>query len=144
MGSYVVAHALSAVGIFAVTLLIDLTLVSQGARLAAWGEAGASAAFGSILLAPLTLVMWRLGIVRLAQYLLAALVLFPPATLLTAMFYPLIGLSIMPPEGYPWVDESRLLAFEMSVRLVRASVATPIYLFTFWAIYHNRLGRGVV
>ncbi|MEM7523751.1 MAG: hypothetical protein AAF360_08360 [Pseudomonadota bacterium] len=136
---FVLAQIASVACLSAAGFFIDTALIGLGVRLALRIEVLILAAYGFLLSAPLAFVIWRLGIVKLPQYLLAALAIFPPAAIAISAASAHFGVVIAPPVGYPWSDADHIMAFDMSARLIRAGFLSPLYMLMFWIVYQRCL-----
>lgn len=113
-------------------LAIDLVLAGNGIAIHVGFEAMLSAFFGLVFMTPGVLIVWRLGLVTLGQYLLGVVILFLPITLLTLLVYPIFDVWIVPPKG----STAETILFSSFVRLLRAAALAPIAILAFWLAYH--------
>ena len=124
-------------------VILDNTLRYFGIEIHPWKEAvfsGLAGIFFSSLFVP---VLWKLGLITVPQYILGALGVFVPATLISLAviyhFHPIIidiaGLD------FDSTDDSKAWAISIYIRILRSAVLFPIYIFAFWLIYHKYLGN---
>ncbi len=135
--TYLFAHLCGGLGIFVTGYLVDAALASQGVRLVQGADAFVSMCLGMFCAIPVVYYVWRLGVYRLLDYFLACLITFTPATIGTALIYPIIDPSIAAPVSMLPMSDEALAAFSMSVRLIRAGFLAPIYMLVFWLVYHR-------
>ena len=132
-------------GLFTIlfALILDNLLRQFGVDIHPWKEAlvsGLAGIFFSSLFVPL---LWRLGLITVPQYILGALGLFIPATLLSLLaiyqFHPIIidiaGLDLNTQS------DSEAWAMTIYIRITRSAVLFPVYIFIFWLVYHKYLGN---
>lgn len=123
-------------------LLLDNTLRQYGVGIHPWREAvisGAAGIFFSSLFVP---ILWRLGLVTVPQYLLGAVGLFVPATLLSLLVVHFFQPILIDIAGFEFAaGDSRAWAMAVYIRISRSVVLFPTYVFAFWFIYHKCLGR---
>lgn len=124
-------------------LLLDNSLRHLGIEIHPWKEAlisGAAGTFFATLFVPL---LWRLGLVTIPQYILGAIGLFIPATLLSLFavyqFHPIIinfvGIELSS------LSDNQNWAVTIYIRIFRSTILFPAYIFAFWLIYHKYLGN---
>lgn len=135
--TYFLAHFCAGLGLFITGFIVDAALASQGVVLLMGADAFVSMCLGWLCATPIVYYVWRLGVYRLLDYFLACLICFTPATIGTAFIYPVIDLSIAPPQSMLPMSDEDLAAFSMSVRLIRAGFLAPCYMLTFWLVYHR-------
>lgn len=127
---------------FIAALFVDNALRHFGVQIHPWREAiisGVAGMFFSSLFVPL---LWRLNLVTVPQYMIGAIGIFVPATLLSllvvAQFQPLI----IDVNSLEFVDgDTRAWAMSMYVRIARSALLVPVYIFMFWLVYHRYLGH---
>lgn len=126
-----------------VGLILDRVLIFAGIELHPWRDAAQSAAFGIIFGGPGLLLVWRIGIVTLRQYILSALILFAPLTVLSLFALALVEDVVL---SAPWIDDGEIsahdLAYTAYLRIARSALLTPFFLLAFWSVYHRWLGRA--
>lgn len=124
-------------------LVLDNVLRQYGVDIHPWREAiisGAAGIFFSSLFVPL---LWRLGLVTVPQYMLGALGLFIPATLLSLFVVYAYQPVLIDIAGFEFTpDDNRAWAMTAYIRISRSAVLFPTYIFAFWLIYHKYLGRA--
>lgn len=140
---FLIAVCAGGAAIFAVGLALDSILISFGVELSPWRDAFYSGLFGVIFGAPGLLAVWRIGVMTLRQYILAALILFAPLTVLSLIA--LAAFENVVIEA-PWAGGEEIsahdLAFTAYVRIARSAVLTPFFIAAFWYFYHHRWGCG--
>ena len=140
---FVAAVCAGGVVIFAVGLVLDRMLIAFGVELSPWRDAFFSGLFGVIFGLPGILAVWRIGVVTLRQYILCALILFAPLTVLSLFALAAFEDVVI---AAPWAAGGAIsahdLAFTVYVRIARSAVLTPFFIFAFWYLYHRRWGFG--
>ena len=127
---------------FIVGLGIDNSLRELGVDIHPWKEAFYAALGGIFFMSTCTPISWRLGLVTLPQYFLAAIAMFMPATIIWLfLFSPIAPIQFEITELNARIDEGRTLAMSVYIRISRSLVLTPVYVLTFWYLYHYLLGR---
>ncbi len=139
--AYLLAHLGAGLSLLLCALLTDNLMRQFGIDIHPWKEALASSLAGIVFAAPLLLVLWRLGLVTIPQYMLGAITLFIPATLLS-----LIGIYFFEPilieiSGMNVNNTSQSWAATIYLRIARSAVLFPVYIVAFWYIYHKRMNR---
>ncbi|MCY6381580.1 hypothetical protein [Hoeflea prorocentri] len=138
---YLVSHACGGLTVFLLALLLDNILLAFGFSLSAWKGAVYTACVGfilSVLLAPL---IWRIGLVTGPHYILGGLALFVPATLVSSLVISQFeSIMILLPGGDTIGSASQKWAITAYVRIARAAILFPCYLFAFWLVYHRLFG----
>lgn len=138
---FLVGVVAGAVMIFTVGLVMDQALIALGVPLSPVRDAAYSAIFGFVFAAPGLLAVWRIGIVTLRQYILAALILFAPLTVLSLFLVQLFDDVILSAPWLPTGDiDAHDLAYTAYVKIARSAVLTPFFLLGFWAVYHRAFG----
>lgn len=140
--AYLLAHALAGLILFLCALFIDNLMRQFGVDIHAWKEALASALAGIVFSIPLLRVLWRLGLVTIPQYMLGAVTLFIPATLLS-----LIGVYFFQPilidiAGIDVNNTSQSWATTIYLRIARSAILFPIYIAGFCWVYHKKMRRS--
>lgn len=140
---FLAAVCVGGVILFLVALALDRVLISFGVELHPWRDAFFSGFFGIIFGAPGILAVWRMGVVTLRQYILAALILFAPLTVLSLIVLAAVDDVVI---DAPWVGGEAIsahdLAFTAYVRIARSALLTPFFIAAFWWLYHRRWGCG--
>jgi hypothetical protein len=133
----------SAMIMFAFGLLTDNSLRLFGIGISAWKDAlwdcVMALFFGSIV-APL---FWRIGLVTFPQYLLGAFALVVPMTIVSALVLSRFhDVSIDVPGIDAAAFPNQSFAISAYVRLIRAVIYVPVFLASFYWIYHLALGMA--
>lgn len=127
--------------VFAVGLVLDRILISFGVELSPWRDAAWSGAFGVIFGGPGILAVWRIGVVTLRQYILAALILFAPLTVLSLLALAAFEDVVI---AAPWAAGGEIsahdLAYTAYVRIARSAVFMPFFIAGFYFVYHRWFG----
>lgn len=137
-GTYLACLGVSALAVFGAGLVVDNGLRMFDVGISPWREAMWSAIFSFLFSVPIAPILWRLGLVTLPQYLLGAMAVVVPLTILSALamsqFYDIMirvpGFDDDTPVSQVWV----LTAY---IRLARSALYVPIFLFTFWYSFHR-------
>ena len=126
------------VAIFIVGIVFDNLLHIFDVSISSWREALWSAVFGVLFSIPIAPMLWRLGLVTLPQYLLGAMAVFVPLTILSALlmsgFY---DIKITVPDFDNDAAASQVWALTAYIRLARSAIFVPVFLITFWFTYHR-------
>lgn len=140
-GRFFISVTAGVAAVFVVALALDHVLIAYGVELSRWRDAAWSAAFTYLFAGPGVLAVWRLGVVTLRQYILTALILFAPLTVLS-----LIALAAFEDVviAAPWVAGGEIsahdLAYTAYLRIARSAVLMPCYLAAFYFAYHRWFG----
>ena len=135
---FVLSLAISGFATFIAALVMDNTLIQFYLIISPWRDAMWSAIFATICSFFVAPIIWKIGLVTFPQYLLAAMAVFVPLTVLSTLLMGLhydIIISISKdivdlPENQKWV----LTAY---IRLARSAVLIPVYLLVFWYVFHR-------
>lgn len=126
------------VAVFITGILIDNILQMFNIGISSWQEAAWSGIFSVIFSAPIAHVFWRFGLVSLPQYLLGATGLFVPLTILSALLMTLFwDIRITAPDFDGNALPSQVWALTAYVRIARSAFFVPVYLLTFWFMFHR-------
>lgn len=125
-------------------LVVDNALRQFGVDIHPWKEAiysGAAGMFFATLFMPL---VWRLGLTTLPQYMLGALGVFIPATLLSlVVIYQFQSIIIDVAElNFNNQDDNKAWAITLFIRITRSLALFPPYVFVYWLVYHKYLGKS--
>jgi hypothetical protein len=124
--------------VFLSGVVIDNILQMFDIAIASWQEAGWSAIFGTIFAAAVAPFFWRFGLVTLPQYLLGATGLFVPLTMLSvAVMNFFWDVRITGPDFGGDAMPSQVWALTAYVRIARSAVFMPVFLLTFWFMFHR-------
>ena len=127
--------------LFIAAYCLDNFLFSLGVDIHPWREAMFAAIGGMFFSSIFIPVLWRLGLITVQQYLIGAIALFVPCTLIT-----LVILGQFQSIKLPMVSliengsVERIWAMSIYIRIARSAILFPIYIFFFWLIYHKLLG----
>lgn len=124
-----------------VALPLDSVLIAFGVDLHPWKDAFWSAFFGLVFAPPGVLLVWRIGISTLPQYILASMILFAPLTVISLLILNVVDDVVL---TAPWAEGGQVsahdLAYTAYVRIARSAVLVFPFLVGFCAIYHWRYG----
>ncbi|MCI4664138.1 MAG: hypothetical protein MRY74_05395 [Neomegalonema sp.] len=143
LAPYLAAHAASALATMLAALLVDTCLRAIEIPIHPWKDAfltGVAAFTFSSLLVPL---LWRMGLRTLPQYMLGAVAIFAPATLLSLAIIAVfdadsILIKFTDIEGEE--EDSYYWALTAYIRIARSAVLLPVYVTIFCAVYHKHFG----
>ena len=123
-------------------LILDTALIELGVPLRFWTDAWHSGA-GSAVLFPLGVIgVWKLGVIEMRHHILAAMVLFGPATIIVAAIVALMeGQVISAPDVAAGGPTPQEIAFIAYVRIARSAFLVPPSILAFFYIYHHIFRR---
>ncbi len=132
---YFAAQALCALNTALVALALDALLREFGIAIHPWKEAVAAGLGGLIFASLLVPVLWHLKLLTLSQYLLGASILILPTTLAVMIAVSFFDSALVDTFLNPNGDRKEF-ALAIYVRLVRSIVLVPVYIATFFLVYH--------
>ncbi len=125
---------------FAVGIGLDNTLRELGVNIHPWKEAFYAALGGIFFMTTCAPLAWRVGLVTIPQYFLAAMALLMPATIIWLfLFSPFSPIQFEVAHLDVAADDSRALAMSIYIRIARSTILSPVYVLTFWYLYHHIL-----
>lgn len=140
---FLLSLVLGAFVMFMFGLAIDNVLRIFGVGISAWFDAFWDAfvtVFFGAFVAP---IFWRIGLVTFPQYLLGALALVVPISIISVLVlsrFHNVGIDV------PGIDSdvfpNRFFAVTAYVRLIRAMIDVPVFLAAFYWIYHIAFGMA--
>lgn len=137
---FMLALVMSSVIMFFFGLVMDNTLRLFGVGISPWKDAlwdCVMATFFGSLIAP---IFWRLGLCTFPQYLLGAFALVVPITICSALVLSQFhDVRIVVPGLDAVSFPNQSFAISAYVRLIRAVIYVPVYLASFYWIYHIAL-----
>lgn len=140
---FILASVLAGVGCSLSAVALDTVLIRYGVPLTPFWDAFFSGFFGIVFGMPGFLLVWRLGVVTLQQYILCSLILLSPLTILSLFFVSITQDVVL---QAPWDSEVTISAHDLAytgyVRILRSLFLVPIFLFIFTLMYHRYYGCG--
>jgi len=122
-------------------LILDEILIAYGVSLTRYWDAFYSGFFGLGFAGPGILIVWRLGVVTLQQYLLCSFILMSPLTILSLVFVSITQDVVL---QAPWDPAMTISAHDLAytgyVRIARSAILVPIFLIAFTLVYHRHYG----
>ena len=135
---FLICMATAGLAVFVSGVLMDNILQMFDIGIASWQEALWSAVFSVMFSIPIAQVFWRFGLISLPQYLLGATGLFVPLTMASVaimnIFY---DVRITAPDFNSDALASQVWALTAYVRIARSAVFVPVFLLTFWFMFHR-------
>ena len=135
---FIACLAASGVTVSFCGILIDNLLRMFDVGISPWQDAFWSGVFAFLFSIPIAPALWRLGLVTLPQYLLGAMAVFVPLTIVSTI---IMSQSYDIMIRVPGVDEdapaNQVWALTAYIRLARSAIFVPVFLFTFWFTYHD-------
>lgn len=118
-------------------ILIDNLMRMFDIGISPWRDALWSGVFAFLFSIPIAPALWRLGLVTLPQYLLGAMAVFVPLTIVsTIIMSQSYDIMIRVPGFDEDVPANQVWALTAYIRLLRSAIFVPVFLFTFWFTYH--------
>lgn len=134
---FIACLGVSGLAVFICGLLMDNMLRLFDIGISPWRDALLSGFFSFLFSIPIAPALWRLGLVTLPQYLLGAMAVFVPLTILsTIVVSPSHDIMIKVPGFDDDAPANQLWALTAYIRLARSAIFVPVFLFTFWFSYH--------
>jgi hypothetical protein len=129
---------------FVFAVFLDNALRTIGIDIHPWKEALTAALGGVFFLTTCAPLAWRLGLITLPQYFLAAVWLFMPATIIWLAVGNLFTPIAIDMAQYPAdLPDNKVWAISTYIRIVRSAIISPVYILSFWFFYHYLLARDI-
>lgn len=135
---FLICMATGGVAVFVSGVLMDNILQMFDIGITSWQEALWSAVFSVIFSVPIAPIFWRFGLISLPQYLLGATGLFVPLTMVSVAIMNIFhDVRITAPDFNSDALASQVWALTAYVRIARSAVFVPVFLLTFWFMFHR-------
>ena len=140
---FLTSLVIGATVMFVFGLAMDNALRVFGVGISSWFDAFWDSFITIFFGAVIAPIFWRVGLVTFPQYLLGALALVVPISIISVLIlsnFHDVGIEVpgIDSEAFP----NRFLAVTAYVRLIRAMIFVPVFLASFYWIYHVFFGMA--